>query len=760
MKNLSSYLKSAVFFGFALMCFLSLASYTAQDISLVSSHSIRQSHNFIGLVGAYSAFSLFFIFGYAAYFLPFYLFFLGWGALGLVRFFGLGKSRLVNSISFLLFVTAFSALIGMFFSDQTSAFNSAGLSGWWLSGLLRKYLNFYGSFIVLSFVMTITALLLFGLFLVDSANGLRALIARGIDYIKDKRAQKDIILPVREETRKTRQMQEKEVEEKEMAASEKKIVTEEKLKAKPEIKPDIKVYVPASSGNRPITKSLPKAAVLAVPLDKEAAKKKIEELEKQAVKAFDPKSYQMPSIDLLKVPPQQDLGDIKENIEGNIKDLENALASFGVEARVVSVQKGPVVTMYELQPQAGVKITQISSLHDDLALAMKAASVRIVAPIPGKGTIGVEIPNEKKLMVTLREVLEDKSFQKAESKLSIVIGKDVAGNPVVADLKDMPHLLIAGATGSGKTVCVNSLICSILFKARPDEVKFIMVDPKMVELACYTGIPHMMYPIISEAKKAFTALNWAVEEMERRYKTLAASGTRNIDSYNNGRKEDRMPFIVLIIDELADLMTVARDTVETSIQRLAQLSRAVGIHLVLATQRPSVDVITGVIKANLPARISFKVAAKVDSRTVLDAMGADKLLGKGDLLFLKPGAIKIMRAQGSFMDDEDINSLTDFLRTQGAPVYEKAIDESEKKMIVAGESDELLDEAIRIVLSVRQASASILQRRMRVGYTRAARLLDLMEQEGIVGPFCGSKAREIMVDTEQYLAQKTAETQV
>jgi len=754
MKHLSSYLKSAVFFSLALMAFLSLISYTTQDISLISSHNIRQSHNFIGLVGAYSAFGLFFIFGYAAYFLPFYLFFLGWSALGIVRFFGLGKSRLVNSVSFFLFITAFSALIGMFFADQTTAFNLSGLSGWWLSGFLRKYLNFYGSFIVLSFVMTITALLLFGLFLVDSVNGLRALINRSIEYIKDKRAQKDIVLPVREESRKVR---EREAQVKESEIIEKKSLAEEKPKIKDQIKPDIRVYVPTES------KAAAKPAkplVPVTPLDKEAAKKKIEELEKQAVKAFDPKTYQMPSIDLLKIPPPQDLGDIKENIEGNIKDLQNALASFGVEAHVVSVQKGPVVTMYELQPQAGVKITQISSLHDDLALAMKAASVRIVAPIPGKGTIGVEIPNEKKLMVSLREVLEDKTFQKSESKLSIVIGKDVAGNPVVADLKDMPHLLIAGATGSGKTVCVNSLICSILFKARPDEVKFIMVDPKMVELACYTGIPHMMYPIISEAKKAFTALNWAVEEMERRYKTLAAAGARNIDGYNNGRKEDRMPFIVLIIDELADLMTVARDTVETSIQRLAQLSRAVGIHLVLATQRPSVDVITGVIKANLPARISFKVAAKVDSRTVLDAMGADKLLGKGDLLFLKPGAMKIMRAQGAFMDDEDINNLTDFLRTQGAPVYEKAIDESEKKQIVAGEGDELLDEAIRIVLSVRQASASILQRRMRVGYTRAARLLDLMEQEGIVGPFCGSKAREIMVDTEQYLAQKGEGTQV
>jgi DNA segregation ATPase FtsK/SpoIIIE, S-DNA-T family len=333
----------------------------------------------------------------------------------------------------------------------------------------------------------------------------------------------------------------------------------------------------------------------------------------------------------------------------------------------------------------------------------------------------------------------------------MVIGKDVSGNPVVADLKDMPHLLIAGATGAGKTVCVNSLIMSILYKAKPDEVKLILVDPKMVELASYAGIPHLLHPVICEAKKAFVALNWAVEEMERRYRVLAAKGSRNIDMYNKSG-EEKLPYIVIMIDELADLMLVARENVETSIQRLAQLSRAVGIHLVLATQRPSVDVITGVIKANFPARISFKVSAKVDSRTVLDAMGADKLLGKGDLLFLKPGAVKLIRAQGSFIDDEDLENVTKFVRAQGAPVYEKGISEKEKQGAMNVEEDEMIDQAINTVMQSRQASASILQRRLRVGYTRAARLLDLMEQRGIVGPFCGSKAREILVDPQAYLA--------
>ena len=383
---------------------------------------------------------------------------------------------------------------------------------------------------------------------------------------------------------------------------------------------------------------------------------------------------------------------------------------------------------------------------------MKSSSVRIVAPLPGRGTVGVEIPNEKKHLVYLREILEEKIFTDASSKLTLTIGKDVSGNPVVADLKEMPHLLIAGTTGSGKTVCVNTIITSILFKAKPDEVKFILVDPKMVELAPFAGIPHLLHPIIYESKKAFVTLNWAVEEMERRYHLLAAEGARNIDVYN--AKGKKMPFIVIIVDELADLMVVAKESIEVSIQRLAQLSRAVGIHLILATQRPSVDVITGVIKANFPARISFKVSSKVDSRTVLDVMGADKLLGKGDLLFLKPGAPKLIRTQGSLIDDEDINNLVAFIKAQGAPVYEEGILEGEKKAATNIMADELLGEAIKTILQAHQASASILQRRLRVGYTRAARLLDLMEQQGVVGPFCGSKAREILVDPEEFLKEK------
>ncbi|MCP4653004.1 MAG: DNA translocase FtsK [Candidatus Omnitrophica bacterium] len=739
MKNLSSYLKTAVFFGLSLIIFLSLFSYTPADISFLFQPSPKVLHNFIGLIGAYLGFALFFLFGYASYFLPFYLFFLGWSALGVVRFFGLGKSKLVNFISFLLFLLFLSAFIGIFAKTPSAMFDLSGAAGFFIAGLFIKYLNFYGSLIVVTFLLAITALLLFGLFLVDLFHMTQRLWTNLQDTIEQWKEEREAASekPVKSKQKKTLSP-----------------IQIKKPQPKQAIKPEIKVYTPSKPD---LAKTKRKAALSPLPITQEEAKKKIEALEEPDRVQFDPRTYRFPSIDILKIPEHQDAEGTKENIEANIKDLEKALSNYGVEAKVVSVQKGPVVTMYELQPDAGVKIQKISTLHDDIALAMKAASVRIVAPLAGRGTIGVEIPNDKKLLVSMREVLEEDNFQKAESKLSMAIGKDVSGNPVVANLKEMPHLLIAGATGSGKTVCVNSLISSILFKARPDEVKFIMIDPKMVELACYSGIPHLIHPIISDAKKAFVALSWAVEEMERRYKRLAGAGARNIDGYNKGRKNDRMSFIVIVVDELADLMIVARESVETSIQRLAQLSRAVGIHLVLATQRPSVDVITGIIKANFPARIGFKVATKVDSRTVLDIMGAEKLLGKGDLLFLKPGATKLIRAQGAFIDDEDIDNLTTFIREQGAPVYEKGIETVEKRRKFDVGSDELFDDAVKVVLSANQASASILQRRLRVGYTRAARLLDLMEQAGIVGQFCGSKAREILVDSQQYFAEQNIE---
>ncbi|MFO8052932.1 MAG: DNA translocase FtsK [Candidatus Omnitrophota bacterium] len=730
MSRLSSFLKSTIFFFIFLLVFLSLISYNPQDISSISAPRPAQTSNFIGIIGAYLAFGLFFLFGYAAYFIPFYLFFLGWAELEFLRFHGLGRNKIINIIAFIFFVTFLSAFISLFSQQSTQVFRSGGLLGFYLSDLFRRYLGLTGSFITVSLIMAINAILLFGFFFMDLSKVLKRLALslatstkEALTSFKEKRSQAKEAAPA----------------------------VKGKLKNKD---PQIKMYQPKVNKKEPSDYNLknqePNKTKEKAPASPTASNLEDKIADKDS---YDPSNYKLPPLSLLKEPPSADYSETKGSIKANIKKLENALLNFGVEAEVVSVQKGPVVTMYELSPRPGTKIQKISSLSDDIALAMKSSMVRIVAPLPGRGTVGIEIPNSHKHLVHLREVLEEKNFIKTDSKLTLAIGKDVSGNPIIADLGDMPHLLIAGATGAGKTVCVNSLISSLLYKAKPDQIKFILVDPKMVELAPFAGIPHLIHPIISEAKKAFAALNWAVGEMEQRYKKLAKEGSRNIDAYNKKASEN-MPYIVIVVDELADLMTVARESIETAIQRLAQLSRAVGIHLILATQRPSVDVITGVIKANFPSRISFKVSSRVDSRTVLDSMGAEKLIGKGDLLFLQPGAVKLTRGQGCFIDDQDIGELADFCRNQGAPIYEKSITEEEKKQKMNLGSDELFDDAVRLVLQTNQASASLLQRRMRVGYTRAARLLDLMEQEGIVGPFCGSKARDILVEKEKYLAEK------
>ncbi len=434
---------------------------------------------------------------------------------------------------------------------------------------------------------------------------------------------------------------------------------------------------------------------------------------------------------------------------------------------------GPVITRYEIEPAPGVKIQKITTLSDDLALAMKAPSIRIIAPIPGKARVGIEVPNQASSLVTLREVLQSKEFQQIHSKLTIAIGKDTAGHPLLADLAGMPHLLIAGTTGSGKTVCMNGLIVSLLYNATPEEVRFLMVDPKMVELAPFNGLPHLLMPVLTSAKKVPAALEWVIDEMETRYRLFAKLSVRNIQAYhqklaaNELPKEeipDHLPYIVVIIDELADLMLVAQAEIEKSIARLAHLSRAVGIHMVLATQRPSVDVLTGVIKANFPARISFQVASRVDSRTVLDAIGAEKLLGKGDLLFMPPGAPKLIRGQGTLVTDPEMERVVQFLKAQRPPQYEIAeLEDSEGRFAVGSSSktrDALYDEALRLVVEGGQESVPLLQRRMRLGYGRAARILDMMEEEGIVGPIRGAKPREVYlkeVPTHEPIGRRASE---
>jgi DNA segregation ATPase FtsK/SpoIIIE, S-DNA-T family len=468
------------------------------------------------------------------------------------------------------------------------------------------------------------------------------------------------------------------------------------------------------------------------------------------------KDYTLPPISLLTRPRQTDQSNEYQLIHANAAKLERTFQSFGVKAKVTQVHLGPAVTKYEVHPDVGVKVSRIVNLSDDLALALAAKDIRIEAPIPGKSAIGIEVPNSEVAMVSLREVLESKENNNPESKLQIGLGRDITGEAVLAELNKMPHLLVAGATGSGKSVCINGIITSILMKAKPHEVKLMMIDPKMVELNVYNGVPHLLAPVVTDAKKASQALKKVVSEMERRYELFSHTGTRNIEGYNdyvkkqnleNDEKQPLLPYIVVIVDELADLMMVASNDVEDAITRLAQMARAAGIHLIIATQRPSVDVITGVIKANIPSRIAFAVSSQTDSRTILDSGGAEKLLGRGDMLFTPVGASKPTRVQGAFLSDEEVEEVVDFVISQQKAQYQEEMipddepDQQSRKEV----EDDLYEDAVQLIAEMQTASVSMLQRRFRIGYTRAARLIDEMEVRGVVGPYEGSKPRTVLI---------------
>ncbi|MDH7524104.1 MAG: DNA translocase FtsK [Peptococcaceae bacterium] len=468
-------------------------------------------------------------------------------------------------------------------------------------------------------------------------------------------------------------------------------------------------------------------------------------------------NFKLPPLEIMNSPSRIKSQRLNKDITGNVRILEETLENFGVKARVTQVSRGPSITRYEIQPPPGVKVSRIVNLADDIALSLAAPQVRIEAPIPGKAAVGIEVPNEEIAIVTLREVLETSLFQESQSKLTIALGKDIAGNPIVADLAKMPHLLIAGATGSGKSVCMNAIIGSILFKAKPDEAKMLMIDPKVVELSNFNGIPHLISPVVTDAKKAATALRWVVHEMENRYELFAGLGVKDIIRYNQARKTEAqgqsvplLPYIVVFIDELADLMMVAPADVEDAICRLAQMARAAGIHLVVATQRPSVDVLTGVIKANITSRIAFAVSSQTDSRTILDMGGAERLLGRGDMLFYPTGMAKPLRVQGAFVSDQEIERLVNYLQDEKTPQYTTPWTDTEQNAPEMNEDDELLPEAARLFIESGQASISLLQRRFRIGYTRAARIIDQLEQKGIVGGYEGSKPRAIRMTWEEY----------
>lgn len=495
--------------------------------------------------------------------------------------------------------------------------------------------------------------------------------------------------------------------------------------------------------------------------------------------------YQLPPLSILSEPPNSEFKMDQEEIIEISNRLEQALRDFGITAEVVQVTQGPVITRFELQPAPGVKVNKIVGLANDISMVLKARHhVRILAPIPGKGVVGIEVPNKKRNQVYLREILSSSDYQNHDSGLAIGLGKTISGEPFVADLGVMPHLLIAGATGAGKSVCLNSIIASFLFKNPPDKLKLLLVDPKRVEFSIYQAIPHLISPVVCDPKKAAAALSWVVEHMEDRYKRLASVNARNIETYNKmvtdtkthvemlGQQHDYMPHIVIIIDELADLMIVAKADVEENITRLAQLARAVGIHLIIATQRPSVNVITGIIKANFPTRIAFQVSTKVDSRTILDTNGAESLIGKGDMLFSPGGMPKPIRVQGAFLSDDEVLHLVNFIKEQEKAKYLKndfKIKENFRSSVMpqnensddfiynsddsaSADDDELFKQAVKLILENKKASVSLIQRRMRIGYARAGRLMDMMEDAGIVGENKGSKPRDIIVDPEQYLA--------
>ena len=717
-------IKAIILIAVGLLIFLGLISYSPQDLSFLSFPANAPAKNFIRIFGAGFSFGLFFIFGWVSYLLPLILF--SWG---LDKFRERAFFLPFRLPGLLLLAFSLASLMAMTSGLAEVCFRRGGLFGFIFSQFLLTYFGTGGwvivitlallscvlvmEFLVSRFILKITEALK-AKFRIPRINPLRNLFIFFSRPAVSNRVQLNPLIK-----RNKERPQEVSMAGEESPLSQKQALAGSKIELK--LKPG--------------------------PQEIKAAKPKSVQLKSGA--------YQLPSLGLLDDPAAASSRKVlEEDLTGNAHILEDTLLDFGVSVRVTNIERGPAITRYELEPAPGVKVQRIVSLGDDIALAMKAQSVRIVAPIPGKSRVGIEVPNSSIGAVYLKEVLSSPEFQNAQSKLTIALGKDITGKSVVSDLAEMPHLLIAGTTGSGKTVCVNSLILSILYRATPEEAKFLMVDPKMVELSVYNGLPHLLCPVVTDARKVSNALNWVVSEMEERYKLLAKAGSRNIESYNQ-KEPDKLSYIIVVIDELADLMAIAANTIENAITRLAQLSRAVGIHLILATQRPSVDVITGVIKANFPARISFKVASKVDSRTVLDANGADKLLGRGDMLFMRPGEAKLIRAQGSLLRDAEIERVVEFIKSEAEPVFEEAILKEQARALNPSEreKDELFDQAVRLILESNQASVSILQRRLMLGYARAARIIDAMEQEGIVGSFQGSKPRKILIDKDSWLSE-------
>ena len=703
---------------------VSLLSYNPSDPSINHAGSSVEVQNLFGTVGAHVAGFLIFFFGLGAFWIPVLLL-----IVSLYTFKGYARRLVIPTVlGGLLLVITTGGLLSLHQSDYLvfgKRFSSGGIIGIPLGRIVVEYSNRTGGFIVLLTAWTIALVMTTRLSLI----ALFRWLVKVFTWLFSRASTAWIIWKERRSKAKRRKVARK--------------------KPAPKKKASVKVMEPRS--------------------------KQLKEEPTGRQQAFEfmatGQGFKLPPIDLLEDSNIEVTPVDKESLQMQSKLLEKKLSDFDVLGRVVAVSPGPVVTMYEYEPAPGVKINKVVSLTDDLAMALRATSIRIVAPIPGKSVIGIEVANTNREPVKLEDIIASEAFERSKSKLTLALGKDIMGNPVVTDLAKMPHLLIAGATGSGKSVALNAMICSILYKATPDEVKLLLIDPKRIELSAYEGIPHIISPVVMDARKATRILHWAVQEMERRYVLMAEKSVRNIYQYHqklaketnilkqtksSGDSQipgtesplDGLPFIVIVIDELADLMLVASRDVELALTRLAQMARAAGIHLLIATQRPSVDVLTGTIKANFPTRVSFQVSSRTDSRTILDSNGAETLLGNGDMLMLPPGTAKLQRIHGAFVSEKEIRRIIEFLKKQQEPVYQEEIlqagsnDEDTKG---EDEYDEKYDEAVALVTETGQASISMIQRRLRVGYNRAARMIEMMERDGVVGPSDGSKPRDVLV---------------
>ncbi|MBI2188067.1 MAG: DNA translocase FtsK [Acidobacteria bacterium] len=756
-------------FAIALIWLIALVSYEPSDpVWFFTTEAAHPPANFVGRVGAFLSELSLQLFGYASYLLPLLIAVVGW------HYFWCQppQAAYTKLVGAGLFFGCASAFLSLVFGSVEVAGPTTGLSGGpstglgagktfyaggsigtWAGAALSDYFNRTGSIIVLLTLMALSVILAtqfsFGQLFARATERSRDLSARGMGsfrrWLERRRKERERHLKAESGIRGPGSAP--------IAATAARGEAPPPPMRTPQIAPPIarrpepRTLNPEPAGSRiPDPGSRPAAE----PPPKPAPRKQ--------------GAFTLPPVSLLDAPKLERKIDERELMEA-ARQLEEKCREFAVEGQVAQIHPGPVVTTFEFKPEAGVKYSKITSLAEDLCLAMEAESV-LIDRIAGKSTVGIQIPNPNRETISLRELLESDAYQRSMSKLTLALGKTIHGEPYVTDLASMPHLLIAGSTGTGKSVGLNAMLTSILYRATPDDVRLILIDPKRLELGMYEDIPHLLTPVVVDAKKAANALRWAVHEMEERYKTLAAEGVRNIDQYNRNIRlalaegaapeadaPKPLPFIVVVIDELADLMMIASNEVEESIARLAQMARAVGIHLILATQRPSVDVITGLIKANLPSRISFRVSSKTDSRTILDGNGAEQLLGRGDMLFLPPASSRSVRLHGPYISEQETARLASFLRKQGKPVFDDSITAEDDKSgpdALEFEKDELYDEAARIVVSTGQASISYLQRKLRIGFSRAARLVDMMEADGLVSAGTGGKPREVLVDRNYF----------